>query len=167
MPHFSNQQLKKPHNNPMTSPSRWYPIVILILAGIGFADATYLTVEHYTTFSLPCTITSGCEIVTNSAYSLILGVPVALLGAIYYLSMFLATYCILEFSAKHLLKYVAVVTTTGAAFSLWFIYVQLVLLQAICQYCMVSAATSLSLFALSLVYLWQSRTHSSAAHHEH
>lgn len=134
---------------------RWYPFIAIILAGLGFIDATYLTVEHYTTFSLPCTITSNCDVVTNSAYSLMLGIPVALLGALYYLGILLAVYGILEFGAKHLLKYVAFTTTAGFAFSLWFVYVQLVLLQAVCQYCMISAGTSISLFLVSAVYLWK------------
>lgn len=141
----------------MTS-SRWYPITALILAGIGFADATYLTVEHYTTFSLPCTISNGCETVTNSAYSLMLGIPVALLGALYYVGFFLAVYLILEFGAKQYLKYIAMASALGFAFSAWFVYVQIVLIQAICQYCMISAASSTALFIASMVYLYQSRT---------
>ncbi len=137
----------------MLGSSRWYPITVLILAGVGFADATYLTVEHYTSFSLPCTITSGCETVTNSVYSTMLSIPVALLGALYYVGMLLAVYVILEFGAKHYLKYVAIASTAGFAFSLWFVYVQIFLIGAICQYCMISAFTSTLLFAASMVYL--------------
>jgi uncharacterized membrane protein len=138
--------------------SRWYPITALVLAGLGFADATSLTIDHYSNFSLPCTITDGCEIVTNSAYSFILGIPVALLGALYYVSVLLAVYIILEFGAKHYLKYVAIASTAGFVFSAWFVYVQLFILHAICQYCMFSAASSTALFIASMTYLWQSST---------
>lgn len=134
--------------------SRWYPITALILAGVGFADATYLTVEHYTSFSLPCSITNGCEAVTNSVYSLMFGIPVALLGSLYYVSVLIAIYVMLEFGAKQYLKYVALASTAGFVFSLWFVYVQIFLIGAICQYCMISACTSTLLFAASMKFLW-------------
>lgn len=142
--------------------SRWYPIVALILAGVGFADSTYLAVEHYTTFSLPCTVTHGCETVTSSAYSLILGIPVAVLGLLYYVGILIATYSILEFGAKQYLKYVAFASTAGFLFSLWFVYVQIVLIGAICQYCMLSALTSTLLFAASVMYLYDLKIFSSS-----
>jgi uncharacterized membrane protein len=138
--------------------SRWYPTTALIFAGVGFADATYLTVEHYTSFSLPCTITNGCETVTNSAYSLMFGIPVALLGSLYYVGMLLAIYVILEFGVKRYLKYVAMASTAGFVFSLWFVYVQIFLIGAICQYCMISAFTSTLLFAASMKYLYDLKT---------
>lgn len=143
----------------MTNP-RWYPITALILAGVGFADATYLTIDHYTSFSLPCTITNGCETVTNSVYSTMLGIPVALLGSLYYVGVLLAVYIILEFGAKQYLKYVAMASTAGFVFSLWFVYVQIFLIGAICQYCMVSAFTSTLLFVASMKYLYDLRTSS-------
>lgn len=142
--------------------SRWYPITALVLAGIGFADATYLTVEHYTSFSLPCTITDGCEIVTNSVYSAILGIPVALLGALYYVGVLIAIAAVLEFGAKQYLRYIAMASAAGFAFSMWFVYVQLFILHAICQYCMVSALTSTLLFAASMKYLYDLRTSGSS-----
>lgn len=151
--------------------SRWYPITALVLAGIGFADATSLTIDHYSSFSLPCTITDGCEIVTNSVYSVMLGIPVALLGSLYYVGILLAVYLILEFGMKQYLKYIAIASTAGLLFSLWFVYVQIFLIGAICQYCMISALTSTLLFAASMKYLYDLKTSSSspsptAAHSE-
>ncbi len=141
---------------------RWYPITALILAGIGFVDATYLTIEHYSNFSLPCTITNGCETVTNSVYSLLFGIPVALLGSLYYIGVLLVVFIILEFGAKHYLQYVAIGSTAGFIFSMWFVYVQIVLIGAICQYCMISALTSTLLFFASMKYLYDLKTSSSS-----
>lgn len=132
--------------------SRWYPFAALGIAGLGFIDATFLTIQHYTSFTLPCSITHGCELVTTSPYSFILGVPVALLGALYYVGVLLAVYASLEFTKPHWLKWVAIATTTGFLFSAWFVYLQLFVIHAICQYCMLSALTSTSLFVASVVY---------------
>ena len=46
-------------------------VFLFIVALIGFADASYLTVEHYRNVIPPCT-TSGCETVLTSSYSTIL-----------------------------------------------------------------------------------------------
>lgn len=131
----------------------WYVVTLCVLAIIGFIDATSLTIEHYSTLILPCTITSGCEIVTNSAYSSILGIPVALLGALYYIAILLGVYASFEFAKPKILQLIAKVSVIGFLFSAWFVYVQLFILHAICQYCMISAATSTIIFIASLVYL--------------
>lgn len=142
---------------------RWYPFTALGIAGVGFIDATFLTIQHYTTFTLPCSIANGCELVTTSPYSFILGIPVALLGALYYVSVLLAVYGSLEFSKPQWLKWIAIATTTGFLFSAWFVYLQLFVIHAICEYCMLSALTSTSLFIVSMVYLRKTRGTIAAA----
>ncbi|MEK9155114.1 MAG: vitamin K epoxide reductase family protein [Patescibacteria group bacterium] len=146
----------------MATPSRWYPTTVLAIAFLGFLDAVYLTIEHFTSFSLPCSITHGCEVVTNSVYSEILGIPVALLGALYYVAVLLGTYALLEFGRRDLLKWVAVATTAGFLFSAWFVYVQLFVIKAICQYCILSAFTSTILFIVSMIYVWKIKTSASS-----
>lgn len=138
--------------------SRWYPFTALGLAGIGFIDATFLTIQHYTSFTLPCSITHGCELVTTSPYSFILGAPVALLGALYYVGVLLAVYGSLEFAKPQWLKWIAIATTAGFLFSAWFVYLQLFVIHAICEYCMLSALTSTSLFVVSMIYLKKIRS---------
>ncbi len=132
--------------------SRWYPFTILGVSIIGFFDAAYLTIQHYTQFTLPCTITHGCDLVTKSEYSSIMGVPVALLGAIYYLAIFLAVYIMIETKKTECLRFIAIATTFGFLFSAWFVYLQLFVILAICQYCMLSAITSTTMFIASIVY---------------
>lgn len=133
--------------------SRWYPLSLLAISTLGFIDATYLTIQHYTDLTLPCTITQGCDLVTKSEYSSIAGVPVALLGALFYVGIFLTTYIILETKTQKNLRFVAYSTTAGFLFSLWFMYVQAFILHAFCQYCILSAITSTALFIASMVYV--------------
>lgn len=132
--------------------SRWYPFTILGVSIVGFFDAAYLTIQHYTQFTLPCTITHGCDLVTKSEYSQIMGVPVALLGALYYLAIFLTVYIIIETKKTEYLRFIAIATTFGFLFSAWFVYLQFFVINAICQYCMLSAITSTTMFVASIVY---------------
>jgi uncharacterized membrane protein len=58
---------------------------MLVLAVIGLGDATYLTVVHYGGFTIVCAGAGNpCATVQASKYSFIIGIPVALLGAIGY-----------------------------------------------------------------------------------
>lgn len=59
--------------------------VMLVLAVIGLGDATYLTVVHYGGFTIVCSGSGNpCATVQASKYSFLIGIPVALLGAIGY-----------------------------------------------------------------------------------
>src|SRR5882762_3131020 len=59
-----------------------------ILALIGLADSIYLTVQHLTGQSVICTVISGCSEVLSSPYAAVRGVPLALIGALAYFTVF-------------------------------------------------------------------------------
>jgi uncharacterized membrane protein len=62
--------------------------VMIVLGVIGLADATYLTVVHYAGITVLCTTAhNSCAQVQASHYSIVLGVPVALLGLIGYVGI--------------------------------------------------------------------------------
>ena len=127
-------------------------IIALVVALVGFADATYLTIEHFRNVIPPCT-TSGCEEVLTSGYSVVAGVPVSLGGAIYYLLVMVGLFAYLDAKNLKLLKAVFLFTVVGLLASLWFIYVQAFILGAYCQYCLVSAGTSTLLFLIGAFVL--------------
>ena len=129
--------------------SKWLLILLFILAAIGFVDATYLTVEHYLGLIPPCTITSGCEQVTTSAYSVVIGIPVALLGAIYYLVLLGALVWLWSEKKYQYLRYLAYFTWFGLLAAIYFTSVQAFILKAYCQYCLLSALTSTLIFLVA------------------
>ncbi|MBI4160030.1 vitamin K epoxide reductase family protein [Candidatus Wolfebacteria bacterium] len=143
--------------------SRFVPLALLVLSILGFADATYLTERYYSGLAVGCVALGGCEQVTGSQYATIGDVPVALLGAGYYLIILglVALYFFLsreqksEFSriADGLLNFAAKFTVVGFLVSLWFVYLQLFVIQSICTYCMISAATSTLLFLSGMILL--------------
>ena len=125
-------------------------LALLSVAPFGFVDASYLTAEHFLNRIPPCSIVHGCETVTTSGFSLIFGVPVALLGALYYFAVIIGLVYYFQSKKTIVLKSVAIFTSVGFAFSLWFVYVQLFLIRAICIWCMFSAFTSTLLFILGI-----------------
>lgn len=131
----------------------WLPWTMLFVSIAGFADATYLSVKHFTGASIPCTITHGCDIVTKSAYAEIFGIPVALLGSAFYLTIFAFVFLAMDNKNTRLLQYAGRFTAVGLLASLWFLAAQAFLIKAFCQWCLVSAATSTMLFVLGYVVL--------------
>lgn len=125
---------------------------------LGFVDAAYLTANHYLDVALPCTITHGCAIVTTSKYAEVYGIPVALLGAAFYASVFFGIITYRETKNLALLRGVAHFTALGLVASAWFLYVQGFVLNAFCQYCLLSALTSTSLFVLGMYTLRAAKT---------
>src|SRR5689334_25277698 len=57
-----------------------------ILGFLGFLDASYLTIVHYKHIVPPCSIAHGCETVLNSQFSMIGPIPIALVGALFYVT---------------------------------------------------------------------------------
>ncbi len=135
---------------------KWIPILILIIAIIGFADATYLTVKHYQNVIPPCTI-GGCETVLTSQYSQVIGIPVSLVGAVYYLILGIFLVIFLDTKKEIFLRIPLLFSIVGALASLGFISLMIFVIKAFCPYCAVSAFTSLSIFALSWWLLCSSR----------
>src|SRR5882762_2760441 len=62
--------------------------VAACIALVGLADSLYLTIQHITGESVRCTITSGCSEVLSSPYAVVGGVPLALVGALAYFTVF-------------------------------------------------------------------------------
>jgi uncharacterized membrane protein len=115
-----------------------------LLSLVGLADAIYLTVKRLNGGGYRCTITSGCEEVLTSAYATIGGVPLAVLGALAYFTVFsLATLAIFGNQAANTLLFYLVALMF--AFTIWLFIVQAFVLHAFCQFCLLSGAVTLLL----------------------
>ena len=120
------------------------------LALIGLADAIYLTVQHVTGQSVRCTIVSGCSEVLSSSYASFNGIPLALIGAVAYFTVFrLAT--LAAFGYPLVGKLLAVVTTLMFLTTLWLFYLQAFVIGHFCQFCLLSAAVTITLMVLVLM----------------
>jgi len=122
--------------------------VALVLALLGIAIAGYLTYVHYEGLSPVCT-TGGCERVQASSYSEIGPIPVALLGLIGYVAI-LGSLAVPGDVGRAL---TFMLTLTGLAFSLYLTYLELFVIDAICQWCVASAVVMAALLVAATVRL--------------
>jgi uncharacterized membrane protein len=127
---------------------RWLIISIITIAFLGFCDAMYLTAEHYLNAIPPCFIVQGCDTVTTSVYSKIFGIPVSLLGTLYYLTVLVLGLAYVDLKKTWSLKMLHLVTTVGFIMTMWFLYAQAFIIHAWCMYCLFSALSSTTLFVL-------------------
>ncbi len=126
---------------------------MLVLALLGVADAGYLTYDHFRGSIPPCTIAHGCTTVLTSPYATVAGIPVALFGALFYATVAALAAFVLATQHARVFQLLVLVAPLGFLASLWFVYLQLFVLKAICTFCMASAVTSTLLFVCTLVLL--------------
>ena len=128
---------------------RWLPMTAAIIALVGVADSVYLTAHHYTAEPVPCSIIEGCEQVLTSGYAEIAGFPLAAFGAAAYFAAF-SLALLTAFGYRSLWGLYGIQATIMAIFSVWLIYIQCIVVGAFCQFCLLSAAASFTLFILYL-----------------
>jgi uncharacterized membrane protein len=125
-------------------------VTAAIVSLLGLADALYLTVEHVTGQSVRCTIVAGCSEVLSSQYAVMAGVPLAMIGAAAYFSVFsLATLAAFGYRIAGTL--LALLLVLMFLFSLWLIYLQAFVIHAFCQFCLLSAAVTTALTVIVLI----------------
>ena len=133
---------------------------ISVLSLIGLTDAIYLSYNHFSkSASVVCNLFSDCDNVLNSQYATIGIIPLALIGVGYYLLIgFLAQYQI--YHPSHLIKrFLLFVTTLGLLATTYFVYLQALVIQSWCQYCLLSALITVILWliiAYDSIYLSRS-----------
>lgn len=117
----------------------WRPVTALLLSIAGLGDSLYLTIEHYTgNHSLVCSTSSvvNCEKVTTSPESSVFGVPVALLGAIFFVAMVAINLPPLWKSTRAWIAWLRLAMVVGGmGFVVYLLYSELFSIKAICLWC--------------------------------
>lgn len=133
------------------------PLLAAAVALGGVADAVYLTVHHYTGEKVPCSIINGCEQVLTSSYAEIWGIPLAAFGALAYFTAF-SLAILAAFGNRSMWRIFGAQVVLMAIFTAWLIYLQAVVIEAFCQFCLVSAAITLTLLSIFIVSKLLSKT---------
>lgn len=125
---------------------KWVFVSIVTLSLVGFSVATYLTVEHFRNVVPPCAI-GGCETVLTSEYSEVFGLPVSLLGSLYYLLVLASVLVFFDAKSEKIkdlcVKGILLLSFVAAVVSLFYIALMLFVIKAICIYCMISDTISI------------------------
>ena len=123
------------------------PYLMLVFALVGVAIAFYDSHAIYTGRLLWCPPPiDGCNIVLQSPYGRIYGVPIGYFGFLFYLIMF-AIAALLAFDpfSRGLRVGALLYTAIGVASSILFMFIDLTLIHAFCIYCAISAVLTLLL----------------------
>jgi uncharacterized membrane protein len=119
--------------------------LLVLLAAVGLADTVYLVMKSATGGSVVCNVLNGCNTVLNSSWSEIAGLPTAVYGLGYYGLLFVFSLAYLIWRDYLILQLLAVISTVGVLVSLFLVYLQLFVIGAVCEYCMLSALTTVCL----------------------
>lgn len=122
--------------------------IAALLCLAGLAVAGYLTYVHYEDIAPVCT-TGGCKKVQGSSYAELAGVPVALLGVIGYLSIALSLLLRGDLGRAA----TAGLAIVGFGFSAYLTCLELFVIDAICQWCVASAALMTGLVVVAVLRL--------------
>jgi uncharacterized membrane protein len=112
---------------------RTLQIAVAVLALAGAAIAAYLTYARYVDATIACS-TGGCETVQESEYAEILGLPVAVVG----LGGYLAILATALFACERARVVGAAIALSGLVFSVYLVFVQILAIGAVCQWCLAS-----------------------------
>ena len=133
----------------------WVPVASLVLAVAGLGVSVYLAVEHFTsstTLACPDTGALNCLKVTTSAQSKFVGIPVAVLGLVYFLVMVGATLPALWRSRLPAVRYGRLAfAAAGVLFVFYLVFAELFTLDAICLWCTAVHVLTVVLFGLLVV----------------
>src|SRR3989344_6681664 len=122
--------------------------LISILCVIGMSISLYLTYAKLTATPLICKF-GNCDIVQNSEYSALFGIPVAVYGVGFY---FILLFMNINFeSHKTIRKIFPFWILWGILFSTYLTYLELFIIKAICMWCVISFANIIIIYVVYLL----------------
>lgn len=112
-------------------------IALSALAVAGLLISAYLTWVHFAGIAPICVGgKGGCETVQASSYATVVGVPVAVLGLVGYAGLLLSAA-----SRSDVGVYSGfLISLVGTLFSAYLTYLEILVIHALCQWCLASAA---------------------------
>ena len=127
-------------------------MLVALVALAGVFVALYLTLYKLGYIGTLACAVGSCETVQTSKWATFLGFPVGGWGVAYYVGVLALALIGLTgryADARQLSDVLVGVTGFGLLFSLWLTYLELFVIHAICQWCVVSAILATILFILS------------------
>jgi uncharacterized membrane protein len=128
-------------------------ILILIFSLGGLSLASFIYKKKRIKKPLICPLRSDCNTVINSSYSKFLGIPVEILGIIYFsLVLLMQLFFIWNSIVSPWLSFISLFVSLGAfVFSLYLTAVQVFGLKQFCTWCITSAFLSFGIFYVTIL----------------
>ena len=126
------------------------------LSIIGLGIALYLSYVEIMHVSAVCGPIGRCNVVQSSSYAQIMGIPVAVLGAFFYLAVIGIWFLLRHTTGRQyviLANLLLALTIAGTLFSIYLTVIELFVIHAVCAWCLSSAmvSTILMLIVVSAV----------------
>lgn len=131
-------------------------IVLAILDLIGLAIASYLSAVELQGDLPYCGPLKGCEEVALSEYARVGGVPVAVFGVILSITLFVLAVAWWRTNRPALLAAHYGLSLAGVLFEVYFTYLELFVIGAVCVWCATYGISLLARFAVAL-WVWLRR----------
>ncbi len=127
----------------------------LALVIVGLLVSIYMTIYKVTSNNSMCLGSGDCSTVNASRYSEMNGVPVAVVGIFGYAAILgvLLFENRNSFFRQNSTLMIFGMALTGFIFTVWLVYVELVLLKAICPFCVTSQVAMTIIFIISVIRL--------------
>jgi uncharacterized membrane protein len=141
---------RRPTQEPRRDVWLWAPL-LLSLAGMGISG--YLVAKRLTGGGLACSRWAQCDVVNNSMYAVMYGVPVSVIGLAGYLLLLAVGVAVLLTEGpahRRLLALALLLALGGVGFSIYLTYVEIYLIQALCSWCVASAVVIALLAAVGV-----------------
>lgn len=138
---------------------------MLSLAGIVLAS--YLTWVHFDSSSLICGL-GDCHTVQASEFATVGPIPVAMLGLAMYLTILACHLIMLLWPETRFMATVVAfaVALSGLVYAAYLTWIEVAVIDAICQWCVASAVLTLILALIEGVLLWRALTPSTTGQGE-
>jgi len=128
-----------------------WPIRVMVVAGFGgMVDSGYVGFHSLTGLLIPCGPAGGCDQVLNSAYSHWGGLSIAWFGFAFYLAVTAAGIFGLS-GFPQVFRFSLIASLAAFLATLYLLYVQAFVLQAYCDYCLLSALLVFTILGAHLV----------------
>lgn len=136
--------------------TRWRCRLISLLALVGIGVSGYLTWAHLANQAVACGQSPDCDIVQQSIYSEVAGVPIALFGLLAYLALTglaMAYGRLPEVMNGYVPLALFGISLAGVLYSAYLTYLELFVIRAVCRWCVASAALMKLVLVLSALEL--------------
>ncbi len=153
----SNSGIQGP--DPVEYPAGWVANVMRVLCVVAFGVACFLAWSAFQAGEIAGCGAKGvwdCSHVLHSRWSKWLGVPVSVPAAGLYVTMFVALWFVAEKYPDRIRNLawcvVTVLAVSAGASAVWFVSLQVFILQHLCKYCMAVHSMGLIIFMLITIY---------------
>jgi uncharacterized membrane protein len=127
--------------------------LVIALTVIGLLVSVYMTIYKITSNDSMCIGSQDCSVVNASRYSELYGIPVAVLGVVGYTAILAVLLFENKFSflqQNGTLVFFGL-SLTGFLFTLYLIFLEVVLIKAYCPFCIASQSAMTLIFILSVI----------------